>query len=213
MLSKKSSKPDVRVSFENYLKIQKHPFDAICLAESSSNNVDIKELLPDYQIYESKISDTYLYKHGYKFAIAYKEGCTVQPINYPTDYFLDQAFINSIENEGYCKEQMFNINLGKYNVVVVHIQSINTRKEMKTLSQFSQCAGLSGLFSHMKANESDVVIGDFNVCLNVLQNKIEDSDLNKGDSGYLLVDLNQDINGGKIHHAIRKKRECTHILH
>jgi len=212
MLSKNSSKPDVRPNFIKYLDNHEHTFDAICLAESSSSNIGINELLPDFQIYQSKLVNTRLYQQGFKFAIAYKGECSVQPISYPSDDFPNQAFLNSNENDGYCSEQIFSIRLGVNEVVAVHIQAIDSRKEMKELSQFSHSAGLNKLTAYMKANKPDVVIGDFNLHRKALQNKISDMGFGISGSDYSFVDLTQDVNGGKIHHALCKNK-AAHITY
>jgi len=210
MLSQNSSRPDVRKNFIEYLKNHEQPFDAICLAESSSSNIGIQDLMPEYHFHQSEIMNTRLYRQGFKFAIAYSGECCVQPINYPTDVFPNQAFINSNENEGYCMEQLFSIRLGRHEVIVVHIQAIDSRKEMKELSQFSQSAGLRKLTAYMKTNKPDVVIGDFNLHRKALYNKIGESLLDIGGSDYSFVDLSQDVNGGKIHHALSKNK-AAHI--
>jgi hypothetical protein len=210
MLSKNSSRPDVRTNFVKYLQSHGHPFDAICLAESSSCNIGIEDLLPDYQIYQSELVNTRLYRHGFKFAIAYTGDCIVKAINYPTNDFPNQAFINSNENEGYCMEQLFSIILGKKEVVAVHIQAVDSRKEMKELSKYSHRTGLSKMTAYMSTNKPDVVIGDFNLHRKALQNKISESLFDISGSGYSFVDLSQDVNGGKIHHALRKGK-AAHI--
>jgi len=210
MLSKNSSKCDVRANFINYFYNHEHTFDAICLAESSSSNISINELLPDYQIYQSDLKNTRLYQQGFKFAIAYKGECTVQPISYPSDDFPNQAFLNSDVNDGYCSEQIFSIKLSENEVVAVHIQAIDSRKEMRELSHFSHHAGLKKLTAYMKANKPDVVIGDFNLHRKALQNKINDMGFDISGSDYSFVDLTRDVNGGKIHHALCKNK-AAHI--
>ena len=202
MLSRNSSRPDVRSNFVKYLDSHQQTFDAICLAESSSNNIGIIELLPDYQIYKSELVNTRLYQQGFKFAIAYKGECSVQPISYSFDGFPNQALINSDENDGYCSEQIFSIRLGENEVVAVRIQAIDSRQEMKELSQFSHRTGLNKLTDYMKGNKPDVVIGDFNLHRKALLNKINDLGFDISGSNYSFVDLSQDVNGGKIHHAL-----------
>ena len=203
MLSQNSSKPDVRMSFIKYLKNCKHRFDAICLAESSSSNIGVNELLPEYNIYQSALIDTRLYQQGFKFSIASRGECLVKPINYPTDDYPNQAFINSDENIGYCSEQLFSIRLGSTDVVVVHIQAIDSRIEMKELSKYSQSAGLKQLCVYMKNNKPDVVIGDFNLGKNTLRNKLGDLNFDASKSIYSFANIGQDVYGGKIHHALR----------
>jgi len=212
MLSKRSRRPEVRASFEKFLEKNKNSFDAICLAESSSQNVDISKLLPGYKIYESKLKETYLYKLGYKFVIAYKDDCIVKPIPIKIEDSIYQKFINSSYNEGYCSEQLFSIKRGGIEVVAVHIQTTVSDKNMKELSQYSQDAGLAKLSTYMKNHSPAVVVGDFNLHENDLIKKFEDNDFDIEKSDYSFAKLaDNDVSGREIHHALINEKSNASV--
>jgi len=209
MLSKNSSKPDVRASFIKYINKCAQNYDAICLAESSSQAIGINDLLPKYQLYSSELANTRLYQHGFKFAIAHSIDCHVQSLNCQIDEFPDQEFINLNENKGYCSEQLFSITHGNAEVVAVHIQAIDSRNEMKDLSRYSQNAGLKRLCTYICDVKPDIVIGDFNLNQKSLTKKLRDFGFDIDDSDYSFVDCGgNDVSGSSIHHAISRNKDA-----
>jgi len=124
--------------------------------------------------------------------IAYRGDCDVEPLNYPN------------ENNGYCSEQLFSIKLGNTEIVAVHIQAVDSRKEMRELSRYSQNEGLKKLSDYMKTKKPDVVLGDFNLSREELSKKFKVSNFDIVSAGYSFADIDIDFSGGNIYHALSK---------
>ena len=151
---------------------------------------------------------TYINK-AIKFAIAYRGDCCVQSLDYPTNDFSDQELINSYYYKGYCSEKLFSIKLGNANVVVVHIQIIDSRREIKELSKYSQRQGLSTLSTYMMKSKPDVVVGDFNLHKEDLRKKLIGSNSVLGNTGYSFIDFEgQNVSGSNIHHALIRNNDA-----